>query len=238
MNRIETLIKGSEELELNLTEDQKKKFLRFKDLLQEWNQKIDITTIIEDEEVDIKHFLDSLTPIKTGLFEGPIKLIDIGTGGGFPGIPLKIYNEEIDMTLMDSLRKRINFLDVVISDLGLENMETTHGRAEELSRTKEYREIYDICISRAVAQLDTLVEYCIPFVKVGGHFISMKGPDPKDEINQAKNAINTLGGKVVDYFNIQIPGSDIEHSLIIIEKTRATPKKYPRGGGKPRSKPL
>lgn len=236
--KIKTLIKGCEELEIELNAGQKDKFIKFKELLQEWNQKIDITTIIEDKEVDIKHFLDSLTLLETGLFKGDLKLIDVGTGGGFPGIPLKIYNENINMTLMDSLNKRITFLKDVISKLELKDVEAIHGRAEELGRTDEYREKYDVCTSRAVAQLDVLVEYCLPFVKVGGHFISMKGPNPEEEVNSAKKAIKLLGGRVVDSYNVGIPESDIEHSIIIIEKINNTPRKYPRGGGKPRKNPL
>lgn len=235
---IDTLIEGSKELNIELDDKALESFKTYKSLLQEWNKKIDITTITEDVEVDIKHFLDSLTPIKTQLFEGNEKIIDIGTGGGFPGLPLKIYNNNLKVTLLDSLNKRINFLKEVIESLKLKDIEAIHGRAEELSRTKEYREQYDICISRAVASLDTLSEYCLPFVKVGGHFISMKGPDVEEELKESYNAINTLGGKVIEVESIIIPQSDIKHSLIIIEKVRPTSTKYPRGGGKPRKKPL
>ncbi len=236
--KIDTLIRGSQELDIELSDLQKDKFLNYKLLLQEWNKKIDITTIIEDEEVDIKHFLDSLTVVSTDIFEGRKKLIDIGTGGGFPGVPLKIYNEDLDITLMDSLNKRIKFLDDVIDKLGFENIVATHGRAEELSLTREYREQYDICVSRAVAQLNTLAEYCLPFVRPGGHFVSMKGPDSEAEVREAKNAIELLGGKLVANYNVRIPESDISHSIVVIEKVRNTPKKYPRGGCKPRKKPL
>ena len=193
---IDTLIEGSKELNIELDEKALESFKTYKSLLQEWNEKIDITTIIEDVEVDIKHFLDSLSPVNTQLFEGNKKIIDIGTGGGFPGLPLKIYNNDLKVTLLDSLNKRIKFLDEVINTLKLKEIEAVHGRAEELSRKKEYREQYDICISRAVASLDTLSEYCLPFVKVGGHFISMKGPDVEEELKLSRNAINTLGGKV------------------------------------------
>lgn len=235
---IDTLIEGSKELNIELDDRALESFKTYKSLLQEWNEKIDITTIIEDVEIDIKHFLDSLTPINTQLFEGNKKIIDIGTGGGFPGLPLKIYNGDLKVTLLDSLNKRIKFLDEVINTLKLREIEAIHGRAEELSRKKEYREQYDICISRAVASLDTLSEYCLPFVKVGGHFISMKGPDVEEELKLSRNAINTLGGKVSKVEIIKIPQSDIEHSLIVIEKVQQSPTKYPRGGGKPRKKPL
>lgn len=235
---IDTLIQGSKELNINLDEEALESFRTYKKLLQEWNEKIDITTITEDKEVDIKHFLDSLTAITTDLFEGKKRIIDVGTGGGFPGLPLKIYNNNLEVSLLDSLNKRIKYLNEVIGELKLDNIEAIHGRAEELSRTKEYREQYDICISRAVASLDTLSEYCMPFVKQGGYFISMKGPEIEEELKESNNAITTLGGKVLKVEKIRIPLSDIEHSLIIIEKIKQTPTKYPRGGGKPRKKPL
>ncbi len=235
---IEVLSKGIKELNLELTDEQKSKFSLYKNLLTEWNKKINITTITEDDEVDIKHFLDSLTSMVTGLFEGNKSVIDIGTGGGFPGVPLKIMNEQLNVSLLDSLNKRIIFLNEVISQLELKKIMAIHGRAEELGLKPEYREKYDICISRAVASLSILSEYCIPFVKVGGHFISMKGPEVDEEIEESKNAIKLLGGKVVEKKIIKIPQSDIVHSLIVIEKIKQTPLKYPRGGGKPRKSPL
>ncbi len=238
LSNIDTLIEGSEELEIELGSDRENKFKLYKDLLQEWNEKIDITTIIDDEDVDKKHFLDSLTLVETGLFNQDEKIIDIGTGGGFPGLPLKIYNPKLEVTLMDSLNKRITFLNQVIASLDLEDIEAIHGRAEELSRTDEYREAYDICVSRAVARLNTLAEYCLPFVKKGGYFVSMKGPDYEEELKEAKNAILLLGGSIRDHKRVRIPHTDIYHSIIIIEKIKNTPKKYPRGGGKPRKKPL
>lgn len=238
MSNIDALIDGATELRFNLTEDQKFKFSTYKQLLKEWNTKINITAITEDKEIDVKHFLDSLTPLITDLFKGNRRVIDIGTGGGFPGLPLKIMNGDLDLTLLDSLNKRIIFLKEVISRLELENIEAIHGRAEEISNKPEYREQYDICISRAVASLNVLSEYCIPFVKVGGYFISMKGPQVYEEVENSKNAIKLLGGKVVEQKMIKIPKSDIIHSLIIIEKIKHTPAKYPRGGGKPRKTPL
>jgi len=238
LTNIDTLIKGSRELEIDLGQAREEKFKLYKSLLKEWNEKIDITTITEDKEVDIKHFLDSLMLVDTELFDADKKIIDIGTGGGFPGLPLKIYNDRLEVTLMDSLNKRINFLNQVIGSLGLKKIEAIHGRAEELSITPKYREQYDICVSRAVAQLNTLAEYCLPFVKVGGYFVAMKGPEYGVELNEAKNAIKILGGEVVDDYPVKIPESDIYHSIIIIKKLKNTPKKYPRGGGKPRKKPL
>ena len=235
---IDTLLSGVEELHIDLNEEQLNQFIIYKTLLKEWNQKINITSITEDEEIDIKHFLDSLTPFSTNLLDGNKKIIDIGTGGGFPGIPLKIINSSLEVVLMDSLNKRITFLNTVIQQLGLKDIRAIHGRAEELSIKEAYREQYDICISRAVASLNTLCEYCMPFVKVGGYFIAMKGPDVEEELNLGKNAIKLLGGKVISSKNVQIPLSDITHSLIVIEKILETPTKYPRGGGKPRKNPL
>lgn len=238
MSNIDTLIEGSKDLDIELGPKREEKFIKYKELLQEWNEKIDITTIIEDVEVDQKHFLDSLTLVETGLFESSKKIIDIGTGGGFPGLPLKIYNEDLKITLMDSLNKRIVFLQDVIEKLNLRDINAIHGRAEELSITDEYRESYDICVSRAVARLSTLAEYCLPFVKVGGCFVSMKGPEYEEELKEANNAIVLLGGRIKSHKKVRIPNTDIEHSIIIIEKVKNTPKKYPRGGGKPRKKPL
>lgn len=238
MSNIDVLKRGIEELGLDLNEGEEGKFLKYKELLKEWNEKINITTIIENREIDIKHFLDSLTCLPLGLFDGGKSIIDIGTGGGFPGIPLKIMKEDLDVTLLDSLNKRIVFLDEVIKNLNLEGIRAIHGRAEELSRNKEYREQYDIAVARAVASLDTLTEYCLPFVKPGGHFVAMKGPDMEEELNSSMNAINTLGGKLVESKEVKIPESDIRHSLVVIKKVNKTAKKYPRGGGKPRKKPL
>ncbi|MDD2447480.1 MAG: 16S rRNA (guanine(527)-N(7))-methyltransferase RsmG [Tissierellia bacterium] len=238
MSNIDTLVKGVRDLNINLDSNQEESFIRYKELLKKWNEKINITTITDDVEIDQKHFLDSLTPLTTSLFNGEKSLIDIGTGGGFPGIPLKIANPDLNVLLLDSLNKRIIFLNEVVKELGLKNIEALHGRAEELSCNPMYREKFDICISRAVAQLNTLGEYCMPFVKVGGHFISMKGPDVKEELGISKKAIKLLGGQLIDTVYIKIPQSDIVHSLIIIEKIRETPTKYPRGGGKPRKNPL
>lgn len=238
MTNIETLVKGVSNLEIELTVEQLNKFGIYKELLKEWNEKINITTITDDVEIDQKHFLDSLTPLMTNLFNGSKRIIDIGTGGGFPGVPLKIAKDELSVDLLDSLNKRIIFLNEVIAKLGLKNIRAIHGRAEELSMRGDYREAYDICVSRAVASLNTLSEYCIPFVKVGGYFVSMKGPEFQDELSSSSNAIKILGGKVVDTMTITIPQSNINHSIIIIEKIKQTPTKYPRGGGKPRKNPL
>ncbi|NMB26493.1 MAG: 16S rRNA (guanine(527)-N(7))-methyltransferase RsmG [Tissierellia bacterium] len=238
MTNVNTLIDGAKTLGINLTKDKQDKFILYKKLLKEWNQKINITSITDDVEIDIKHFIDSITPLNTNLFEGKVKVIDIGTGGGFPGVPLKIIKEDLDMVLLDSLNKRIKFLNEVINTIELKGITTIHGRAEELGRDKKHREIYDIAISRAVASLNTLSEYSLPFIKVGGYFISMKGPDVDEELGEAEKGIKILGGKIKDKKIVTLPFSDITHSLIIIEKIKETPTKYPRGGGKPKKKPL
>lgn len=238
MVNVNTLVKGAKTLDIDLTDGQIEEFILYKKILKDWNQKINITSITDDVEIDIKHFIDSLTPLNINLFNKGAKIIDIGTGGGFPGVPLKIVRKDLNMVLLDSLNKRIRFLDEVISQLKLEEIVAIHGRAEELGRNKEYREKYDIAISRAVASLNTLSEYSLPFVKVGGYFISMKGPDFDEELKEAEKGIKILGGKIKDTELITLPESDITHSLIIIEKIKETPTKYPRGGGKPKKNPL
>ncbi len=213
-------------------------FAKYKELLLEWNEKINLTSITESDEVDVKHFVDSISIFKTGLFNAGTKVIDVGTGAGFPGIPMKIYNRDIELVLMDSLNKRINFLNTVIDELNLENTIAIHGRAEEMARKVEYREQFDICVSRAVANLSTLSEYCLPFVKLGGYFVSMKGPDVQEELSGANRAISELGGKIVDTIVVNLDYDDIVHTLVVIEKVSHTSKKYPRGGGKPKNSPL
>lgn len=208
----------------------------YKELLLEWNEKMNLTAITEDNEVDVKHFLDSLSLFKTKYLENNKTLVDIGTGAGFPGLVAKIYNKDLEVTLLDSLNKRLTFLEEVISQLNLQGVKTLHGRAEELGR-KELRETFDIATSRAVANLSTLLEYDLPFVKVGGYFIAMKGPEYLEELEKAKNAIKLLGGKLEEVIEIKLP-LDITHYLVVIKKINSTPNKYPRAGGKPKKNPL
>lgn len=213
------------------------KFEKYKELILEYNKHTNLTRITEDDEFNVKHFLDSLSLFKTDLFVKDKKIIDIGTGAGFPGLPLKLYNEALDITLLDSLRKRIDFLDGVIEELGLKKIRAIHARAEEIARDPNYRESYDIAVSRAVANLSTLTEYAMAFVKVGGYFISQKGPEYKEELKSAKRALELMGGEVKDVIHTPLP-NDIDHYIIVIKKVKATDKKYPRGGGKPRKSPL
>ncbi len=238
MTNVNTLIEGAKELNINLNDREMEKFVEYKELLKEWNKKINITAIKDDEEIDIKHFLDSLTTLSTQLFNNKTKVIDVGTGGGFPGLPLKILKNDMELVLLDSLNKRINFLKEVVNKLNLKNVEAIHGRAEDYGKDPFYREKFDIAISRAVASLNVLSEYCLPFVKVGGYFIAMKGSEIDEELDEAKKAIKILGGNVKKKEIIKIPNSNIVHSLIIIEKIKKTPTKYPRTAGKPKKMPL
>lgn len=233
-----SLIKVMESEGIKLTEECAEKFEQFRETLIETNKYLNLTSITEDEEVNYKHFLDSLLPMKKIEFIENAKVIDIGTGGGFPGLPMKFYRDDLDITLLDSLNKRIKFLKNTIYKMELSKIDAIHGRAEELGRQKQYREVYDYAISRAVSRLNTLVEYSLPFVKVGGYFISMKGPSGKEEAEEAKNAIKLLGGEIVDIIEYQLDYEDSDRTLVVIKKISPIPKKYPRGGGKPKSKPL
>jgi 16S rRNA (guanine527-N7)-methyltransferase len=235
---VDTLKKAADNMGIQLSDEKLKLFSVYKSLLVEWNQKFNLTNITESDEIDIKHFADSLSPALSGELNGNLKLIDIGTGAGFPGIPLKIWNDSLDVTLVDSLNKRVNFLKEVISQLGLEGIEAVHGRAEEMGLSVPHRQVYDICISRAVASLNTLSEYCMPFVKSGGWFIAMKGPAAEEEVQEASKAIEILGGKIDRIEQFTLPGTDINYSIVMIRKVKSTPSKYPRGGGKPRKSPL
>lgn len=233
-----TLVKGLELKNIAIDNQALERFDQYQELILEWNQKINLTAIEEREEFTIKHFLDSLTLLETECFEGKKKVLDIGTGAGFPGVPLKIMRPELDITLLDSLKKRLTFLDLVIKDLGLERIRTLHGRAEDHAKDKKHREAYDLVVSRAVANLSTLSEYCLPYVKKGGHFIAMKGPIIDEEIQNAEKALKLLGGKIVARKDVEIPFSELRHNLLIIEKIASTPKEYPRQAGKPKKDPL
>ena len=221
---------------IELKEEQLEKFYLYMNILLEWNEKINLTAITNEEEIILKHFVDSLT-INKYIEEGK-SIIDVGTGAGFPGIPIKILREDLKVTLLDSLNKRINFLNEVIEKLDLKNIECIHGRAEEFGKNKKYREKYDFATSRAVANMSTLSEYLIPFVKVGGKVLAMKGDKAEEELEEAKKAIKLLGGKVENIDNFYLPDSDIKRSIIIIKKIEKTERKFPRKPGMPAKEPI
>lgn len=230
------LEKYLKELNIELNEKQINGFYKYMKLLIEWNEKINLTAIIEPKEIILKHFVDSLTINK--YIEKNAKLIDIGTGAGFPGIPLKILRPDISVTLIDSLNKRINFLNEVIKEIRLEKIETIHSRAEEIGKNVKYREKYDISTSRAVANVATLSEYLIPLVKENGKCIYMKGPDIEEELLNGKKAINVLGGEVKKMEEFNLPKTDIKRTIIIINKIKKTPNNYPRKAGMPAKEPI
>ena len=225
-----------EKISLKFNEKQLNKFYLYMNLLIEWNEKINLTAITEPDEIIIKHFIDSLTIEK--YIEENSTLADIGTGAGFPGIPLKIYRDDINIKLIDSLNKRINFLNEVIEKLELKNINTVHSRIEDFGKDKKYREKFDFATARAVANMSTLAEYLIPVVKIKGKCICMKGNVIEEELNNSKNAINILGGKVIKTDKFNLPDTDIERNIIIIEKQKSTPNKYPRKAGIPSKEPL
>ena len=219
-----------------LNDIQKDQFSKYMELLLDWNEKINLTAITEKDQIVLKHFIDSLTI--SDLIDNDSKVIDVGTGAGFPGIPLKIYNETLRITLVDSLNKRVNFLNEVIKELDLKNISAKHARAEEFARLNNQRECYDYAISRAVANLSTLVEYLLPFVRVGGKCICMKGPNIEEELNNSKNALKLLGGEIEEVKGLVLPDSEMERKIVIIKKIRKTDKTYPRKAGMPSKKPL
>ena len=215
---------------------QLEQFFEYMELLIEWNEKMNLTAITEPEEIILKHFIDSITILKD--IEDNSKVVDVGTGAGFPGIPLSIMNPTLRITLVDSLNKRLIFLQEVVKELNLKNIEIVHARAEEFGQNKNYREKFDIATSRAVANLATLSEYLVPLVKIGGKIISMKASNAKEEINDAQKAIEVLGGKIERIEEFDLPESDIGRTIIIIDKNKCTPAIYPRKAGTPAKEPI
>ena len=223
---------------VKLSNGQVDQFNRYYELLVKKNEVMNLTAITDYHEVCLKHFADSISLSQYYDMSSVDSLIDVGTGAGFPGIPLKILFPHLNVTLLDSLNKRLLFLEDVIDELDLDNIKTVHSRAEEAGRMKNLREHYDLCVSRAVANLSTLSEYCLPLVKVGGNFISYKAGEVEDEINSAKHAIKKLGGKIKSVEEFSLPDSDISRSFVIIEKVNETSNLYPRKPGTPNKKPL
>lgn len=227
-----------ETLGITLENEQLRQFDEFYQILLEWNKVMNLTGITEYPEVVEKHFLDSLSIVKFMDLNQVGRTIDIGTGAGFPGIPLKIAFPDLKIVLMDSLNKRIKFLDHIIEELGLKEVQTIHGRAEDYARDEKYREKFDLCVSRAVANLSSLSEYCLPYVKIGGRFISYKSGDIEEERRDASRAIDILGGKEEKIEKFSLPDTDISRSFVVIKKIKHTQKKYPRKAGMPTKEPL
>ena len=223
-------------MNISLLKEQYGQFYAYMELLIEWNEKMNLTAITDPKEIILKHFVDSLAIAK--YVKEDKSIIDMGTGAGFPGIPIKIYRKDVKVVLADSLNKRIKFLDEVIDKLKLENVETIHCRAEELGKNKQYREKFDYATSRAVANLSTLSEYLMPFVKLNGKCIFMKTIEVEEELEKAKKAIKTLGGKIEKVDKFEIPESDLGRSIIIVKKEKITPSKFPRKPGTPAKEPL
>ena len=235
---LEKFLKGLEELQIELSDNQIQQFIRYYEMLVEKNKVMNLTGITEFQEVLVKHFLDSLACVKAVDMNKINKIMDIGTGAGFPGVPLKIAFPHLEACLLDSLKKRVNFLEETFALLKLEDITAIHGRAEEFAKNKVYREQYDLCVSRAVSNLATLSEYCLPYVKGGGHFISYKSGTVQEELQQAEKAVKILGGKIQDVVYFNLPDSEIQRSLVVIEKIKTTPGRYPRKAGTPLKEPL
>lgn len=230
--------KDCKALGVTLSDEQIRQFLKYFEMLVEWNEVMNLTAITEYDEVMKKHFVDSISLCKAYDVTQNKTVIDVGTGAGFPGLALKIAFPNLQVTLLDSLNKRINFLNEVISALGLTGVETIHGRAEDYAKPGKCREKYDLCVSRAVANLSTLSEYCLPFVKVDGKFISYKSEKITEEMNAAQHAVKILGGKMDGQVEFTLPDSDIYRNMFIITKQKFTPAKYPRKAGLPSKEPL
>lgn len=232
------LNEGCRQLGISLTEEQTEQFMLYYEKLIEVNRVMNLTAITEFEDVMRKHFLDSLTLVKAMDMKNVKKVLDLGTGAGFPGIPLKIAFPDTEFVLLDSLNKRVKFLHDIIELCRLKKIQAVHGRAEELAGKKEYRESFDLCVSRAVANLSSLSEYCLPYVEKGGLFVSYKSGNIQEELEAAGYAIQILGGRIKDTVKFKLPGSDMDRSLVVIEKIKETPARYPRRAGIPSREPL
>lgn len=238
MNNREILKKGIEELGISTNDEMLNNLKIYREILVEWNQVMNLTGIEDEKEVYIKHFLDSISAVKNGYIKDGMSIIDVGTGAGFPGMPLRICLENLKVTLLDSLNKRINFLQEVAKNVGIDDIEYIHGRAEDFGKDEKYREQYDIATARAVAGLPVLMEFCIPFVKVGGYFICLKGPNANLELEESKAAMETLGVEFIEKINVDLPDSQLNHNILVFKKVKNTPEKYPRKAGKPAKSPI
>lgn len=238
MNNTEMLRQGLKDFGIEPSDKMLNDFKVYREILVDWNQKMNLTGIEEEKEVYIKHFLDSVSAVVNGYIKDGMSIIDVGTGAGFPGLPLKICLENTNVTLLDSLNKRINFLKEVSNTLGLTNMEFIHGRAEDFGKSEQYREQYDIATARAVAGLPILMEFCVPFVKVGGYFVCLKGPNANLELEESKAAMDVLGLEFIEKIDVELPETDLDHNILVFKKVRNTPEKYPRKAGKPAKSPI
>lgn len=227
-----------EEMNIDLTTNQARQFQIYTSLLQEWNEKINLTSITETQEIYLKHFLDSLMIAKYHDFNGIQKICDIGSGAGFPSLPLKIIYPELHVTIVDSLKKRIDFLNLLVEALGLDHVTLIHGRAEDIGQDDRYRASFDLVTARAVARLNVLSEYCLPLVKKSGRFLAMKGSQGEEELTEAMPAIEKLGGQLLDLKSFELPEDEGERTIILIEKIKNTPAKFPRQAGKPSKQPI
>ena len=223
---------------MKLTEEQKLKLEKYMEGILSWNEKVNLTNITDPAEFRIKHNADSLMCVDFPEFQSAKNIIDVGTGGGFPGIPLAVYAPDKHFTLLDSLNKRLRIIDELAGGLDITNITLVHGRAEDVARNREHREKYDLCVSRAVSNLATLSEYCLPFIKVGGYLLAYKGPGADQEVKDAEKALKTLGGSLVDIRETTMEEYGLDHRILVIEKVRNTPKAYPRKAGTPLKEPL
>lgn len=229
---------ASNEVELDLSEEQYDKFIGYMKLLQEWNEKVNLTAITEDEQIIKKHFIDCIKVFKSDAIKGARNIIDVGTGAGFPGLPIAIMNPNIKVTLLDSLNKRINFLNLVVSNLELKNVITIHSRAEDGARNSDLREKFDVATSRAVANMAVLSEFCMPYVKVNGYFVALKGPSIDEELKEGRKSISTLGGELKNIIEVNIEESDLKHNIVEIKKINRCSNIYPRKAGTINKKPI
>lgn len=229
---------AADEVNIEFNDDMYNKFIKYMRLVQEWNQKINLTAITEDEEFIKKHFIDCIKAFKSPELKGAKTVIDVGTGAGFPGLPIAILRDDIEVTLLDSLNKRVNFLNLVVKELGLKNVKTIHSRAEDGARNKELREKFDIATSRAVANMAVLSEFCLPYVKISGYFVALKGPAIEEELETSKKALSVLGGKLLRVDETLIEETDLNHNIVVVEKIKECPKTYPRKAGTVTKKPI
>lgn len=229
---------AAKDVGIELTKEQYEKFIKYMRLVQEWNEKINLTAITEDNEFVKKHFIDCIKAFKSSAIKEAKTLIDVGTGAGFPGLPIAILSPETKVTLLDSLNKRINFLNTVVRELELKNVTTIHSRAEDGARKPELREQFDVATSRAVANMAVLSEFCMPFVKKNGYFVALKGPSIEEELEGGNNAIKTLGGELKNIIEVEVEGTNLNHNIVEVLKVSKCPKTYPRKAGTINKKPI